>query len=122
MFMCSSFHSLSNYTINDLPLIHLDSTRDLGVEIDSKLSYNNHIHSIVTKASQRVGLLFRGFLCRDIDFMRKAFTTYVLPILEYNSVVWSPTLKKHIDSLENVQRRFTKRIPSISHLPYLERL
>ena len=27
-----------------------------------------------------------------------------------------------IDKLENVQRRFTKRIPSISHLPYKDRL
>jgi hypothetical protein len=110
------------YTINGLPITHLDSTRDLGIEIDSRLSYNNHINSIVSKANQRVGLLFRGFQCRNLDFMRKAFIAYIRPIVEYNSVVWNPTLKKHIDSLEKIQRRFTKKIPSISHLPYLERL
>jgi len=32
-------------------------------------------------------------------------------------------LKKYlIDKLENIQRRFTKRFPSLSHLSYLERL
>jgi len=33
---------------------------------------------------------------------------YVRPILEYNSVVWSPILKYEIDALERVQRRFTQ--------------
>lgn len=110
------------YTINSIPLSQLFSTRDLGIEIDNRLSFNTHITSITTKATQRVGLLFRGFLCRDLNFMKKAFVTYIRPIIEYNSVIWNPTLKKHIDLLENVQRRFTKRIPSISHLSYLERL
>ena len=34
---------------------------------------------------------------------------YVRSILEY-SVVWSPGLKKDIDLIEKVQRRFTKRL------------
>ena len=39
------------------------------------------------------------------------FITYARPILEYNSPLWSPTLKKDIISIESVQRKFTKRIP-----------
>jgi len=37
--------------------------------------------------------------------MSTAFTVYVRPILEYNSVLWSPSLIR-----ENVLRRFTKRL------------
>lgn len=69
-----------------------------------------------------MGILFRGFQCRDLRFLRRAFITYVRPILEYGTVLWSPTLKKYIDQIENVQRRFSKRIPEISHLSYFERL
>jgi hypothetical protein len=54
--------------------------------------------------------------------MRKAFITYIRPILEYNSIVWNPTYIHLIDLVENVQRNFTKRIPSLSSLPYSERL
>jgi len=70
----------------------------------------------------RIGILFRGFFSRDIAFLRKAYTVYVRPILEYASRVWSPHFIKYINSIENVQRHFTKRISSITNLPYLERL
>jgi len=43
---------------------------------------------------------------------------YVRPILEYNCVVWSPSLKKDIDLIEKVQRRFTKRLCELKDLPY----
>lgn len=111
-----------NYCINGIPISTSTTTRDLGVLIDSQLSYNDHITQITSKASQRVGALFRGFLCRDLQFLRRVYIMYIRPILEYCSVIWNPTLKKHIDQIEDVQRRFTKRIPSISNLSYLERL
>jgi len=42
--------------------------------------------------------------------------------IEYASNVWSPYFIKYINSIENVQRHFTKRIRFISDLPYLESL
>jgi len=110
------------YVINGAILSVSTSINDLGICIDNKLSYNSHISNIVVKAMQRVGLLFRSFLCRDLLFLRKAYITYIRPLLEYNSIIWSPCLKKHIDLLERVQRRFSKRIPSLRSKPYLERL
>ena len=71
---------------------------------------------------QRCGVLFRGFLCRDLTFLRKAFITYIRPLLEFNCLIWSPREKKYIDLIEKVQRKFTKRIPCLRTLPYLERL
>ena len=96
--------------------------KDLGIVIGNHLSYCDHISEITSKASQRVGILFRGFLTRDLNLLRRAFITYIRPILEYGTVLWSPTLKKFIDQIENVQRKFSKRIPAISDSPYFERL
>ena len=42
------------------------------------------------------------------------------PILEYNSVIWSPSLRKDIDAIEKVQRRFTKRLHGLEDLSYAE--
>ena len=36
----------------------------------------------------------------------KAYTTYVRPKLEYNTVVWSPFLHKDINLVESVQKKF----------------
>ena len=42
--------------------------------------------------------------------------------MEYSSVVWSPFLTKDLNTLEAVQRRFTKQIPEMRHLTYHQRL
>ena len=107
----SQFH-LSNVSI----------ITDLGINIDSNLSFKSHISTIITKSLQRVGIFFRGFSSRRFDIVRKTFITYIRPLLEYNSNIWNPTHKYLVDKIENVQRQFTKRITSISHLTYHERL
>ena len=44
------------------------------------------------------------------------------PILEYGTPVWSPFLMSDIGKLEKVQRSFTRRLPGMGDLSYLERL
>jgi len=50
-----------------------------------------------------------------------AYTTYVRPLLEYNTVIWSPSLKCDVTAVEKVRRRFTKRLPGFGNLSYAER-
>ena len=54
--------------------------------------------------------------------LTRAFKTYVRPLLEYASSVWSPSHVMLINSLESVQRRFTKRLTGMDQLSYAERL
>ena len=79
-------------------------------------------YSIVTCAHQRSGCIFRCFLSRDVDWLVKAFVTYVRPIVEYASPVWNPMAKTLIAKIEAVQRRYTKRLPGYSCLTYGQRL
>jgi hypothetical protein len=54
--------------------------------------------------------------------MTLAFITYIRPLLEYNCIAWNLNFIYRIDLIENVQRIFSKRIPSMSSLLYAERL
>ena len=56
------------------------------------------------------------------DIMVPIFKALVRPILEYGNVVWSPRSRKHIDHIEKVQKRFTKRIIGLKDLNYKTRL
>jgi len=70
---------------------------------------------IVVKAHSRIGLLFRGFVSRNLHVFRQ--TTYTRsPLLEYASNAWSPHLMSHVNTLERVQRHFTKRIIKLQDL------
>jgi len=90
--------------------------------VDFSLKYDGHINRIVAKAYSRICILFRSFFNRNMVFLRKAYTVYIRPLLEYASSNWSPYFTKYINCIENVQRHFTKRIVSISDLSYLEQV
>ena len=118
-------HNLQqDYAIGGVSLPNVREVRDLGVTVDSKLSFSAHLAQISAKAHQRAGLIARCFKSRDPHLSFRAFVVYVRPLLEYCSPVWSPVYKCDIVKLESVQRRFTKRLMDRIglSLSYAERL
>jgi Reverse transcriptase (RNA-dependent DNA polymerase)/Endonuclease-reverse transcriptase len=109
-------------TIAGQPFASMDLVKDLGVFVDPKLSFSDHIDTVISKSKQRIYLLFKCFNSRNIDLMMLAYTTYVLPLLEYCSPIWHPHKLADIDRLEDVQRYFTKRLCGLWDVPYVDRL
>ena len=98
-----------------LSLVH--EARDLGVLIDTQLSYKQHISNVVAKAHMRAaGQILRCFLSRDTETLVRAFVTYVRPLLEYCTPVWSPSSVSMIKRVESVRRAFTKKLPNLKCL------
>ena len=95
---------------------------DLGVTIDKKLNFSMHVNNIVRVAHSRANLIVKCFVSNDPHSLIKAFITYVRPLVEYCSPVWSPHSVSLIDQLESVQRRFTKRLNGLKTLTYTDRL
>ena len=54
--------------------------------------------------------------------MRRIFTTYIRPIAEFASLLWTPTSVRSCDRFERVQRAFTKQITGFYQLAYDRRL
>ena len=50
------------------------------------------------------------------------YKTIVRPIVEYGNVIWGPHFTLDQQSLEKIQRRATKLIPTLQHVPYTDRL
>lgn len=108
--------------INGHTLSYVDTNRDLGVLVDSNLKFTNHIANVVCTAKQRMALLFRAFITRDTKVLVTAYKTYILPLLDYCSPVWSPQGVHEVLLLEGVQRKFTKRLPICEGMNYWSRL
>jgi len=78
------------------------------------LLMNISILCMVAKAHMRASQILRCFLSRDPLILIRAFNVYDRPIVEYCSLVWSPTAVRQINKIESVQRWFTKQIKSLS--------
>jgi len=98
------------------------SVSDLGVTTNKSLCFSDHIADITHKAHQRANLIHRCFISKNTSLLVRAFKTYIRLMLEYNSPVWSPSVKKDIILIESVQRHFTKRIPGLATMTYHSRL
>uniref|UniRef100_A0A6P7GJH9 Uncharacterized protein LOC114343445 n=1 Tax=Diabrotica virgifera virgifera TaxID=50390 RepID=A0A6P7GJH9_DIAVI len=96
------------YHIDSKPLRYVSSIRDLGVIMDEKLSFVEHINSLSVKASKLLGFVKRNSKYFSIDAVRLIYCCLVRSILEYCSVVWSPYHQIHIATIEKVQHKFLK--------------
>ncbi len=119
---------IGNHALESRPVV-----KDLGIVVDQKLSFKEHVKSVVHKASYSSSVLFKSFLTNDLSALVLAYVSYVRPQLEYGCTVWSPLLHARsplacltsIDKLESVQRRFTRRLCkrcSLPDMPYQDRL
>ena len=107
---------------DSIPIEKVDSEKDLGVIIDKDLKFSEDINSKIKIANRNLGLIFRTFTYLDKEMFLNLFKSVVRPHLEYASTVWSPIYKKDKIVIENVQKRATKLVKCVSHLPYSERL
>jgi len=111
----------ASYCINVFSLSCGTQCRDLGVTITGDLSSSQHLNEITAKSRKPANCILRCFASRYVKLLVRVFTVYVHPVLEYNSVIWSPCLKKEISQIEKVQSCFTKRLRGLRDVGYTAR-
>jgi hypothetical protein len=87
--------------------------------VHSSQKFSLHCAYTAAKANVRAKLILKCFSSRKPCNFIRAFKTYVRPSLEYASVAWNPWLMQDINVIENVQRRFTRTLCTICHLPVM---
>lgn len=110
------------YTLHGHPLATTTSQVDLGIIIKEDLKWDLQTSAVIKKANSLLYRIRPAFLDIDVDLLRMILTTYVLPLLEYGTPVWSPYLLGDIDDLERILIRASKIPYELRNLPYEERL
>lgn len=98
-----------NYKINNSLLQRIDVVKDLGILLDTKLTFNDHIDYITNKAYKNLGFVKRS--CENFDnilCIKLLYFSYVRSTLEYGSCVWSPIYQTHKLKIEAIQKKFLK--------------
>jgi len=93
------------YKLNDYKLQRVLSAKYLGVTISSNLSWSTHISGVIGRANSALSFFRRNFGHCNREIKIKCYETYIRPICEYATVIWSPHLQSNIHQLEMVQRK-----------------
>ena len=98
-----------NYILDSSSLCKLSEFSDLGVILDTKLTFTDHYNFIVKKANKILGFIkrFSRDFC-DPYVLKLLYISFVRPVLEYGCVIWAPYYSVHINRLEGIQRRFLR--------------
>lgn len=111
-----------SYQLKGKDLETIEIEKDIGVIIDKKLSFEDHINEKIKKAHSMSALIRRTFENLDSKTFLPLYKALVRSQLDYASSVWSPYKNTWIEKIEEVQRRATRQIQGMKNLTYPERL
>ena len=81
------------------------STKFLGVIIDNKLRWNDHIAYVKNKISKSLGILYKIRRYLDNTTLTNMYYSFVFPYLIYCVEIWESSLKSYLDPLVKIQKK-----------------
>ena len=74
--------------MNDVAVSRTNTYKCLGVEIDEKLSWEEHIETICNKASAGIGAIRRVKSYVPVDTLQTIYNALIQPYFDYCSSLW----------------------------------
>ena len=93
------------YHLKGVPLAEEQSSKYLGMDLLSNLSWKNHICQITKKSNNVLGFLRRNLRQASEELKAQAYFTMVRSNQVYCSTIWSPYQRDQKHQVEMVQRR-----------------
>lgn len=105
-----------NYSTSGVAIKRETTVKDLGILLDSKLTFKDHIAYVASKASKLLGFVFRSTKhFKSTQCLLTLYCSLVRSTLEYGSIIWAPHYQNSIHRIEAVQRKFTRF--ALRHIP-----
>uniref|UniRef100_A0A6P7H032 Uncharacterized protein LOC114348636 n=1 Tax=Diabrotica virgifera virgifera TaxID=50390 RepID=A0A6P7H032_DIAVI len=98
----------SSYVIDSKALSYVKAVKDLGVIFDENLTFVDHINYVTAKASKVLGYILLSCDDLSLNTIKAVYSSLVISILEFSSIVWSPFYNVHVVCLERVQNKFLR--------------
>ena len=94
-----------NPKLNGIPIERKQVVRFLGVLVDEKLSWNNHVTALKAKMSRYIGIMYKLRHILPAKARANIFNSLVQSHLNYCSLIWGSTCHSNIDSLFTTQKK-----------------
>lgn len=100
-----SIVSMATYKIKNYELEWVYKHRYLGVNFSNNLKWNDHIDSVVAKASKILFFIRRNFKNTSRSVRQILYFSFIKPISEYACVIWDPPQCYLANKLERIQNQ-----------------
>ena len=77
-----------SFKVDNMDLDEVSSFKYLGIVINNRLTWQDHVVKMFSKIDKKLGLLKRIRYCLPLDTRLLFFNSYVLPLFDYADIVW----------------------------------
>ena len=97
-------------TLRNTQLESTDTIKFLGVIIDDKLTFKNHIDELVSKLSRAKGILWRYGSCIPVQTKRTIYFSLCYSHITYGICAWGGGNLTYVNKIRNMQNQIIKLI------------
>jgi hypothetical protein len=99
-----------NIVIDNVKIERVEKTKFLGVIINSRLNWNDHIKTVCNKISKNIGILFKIRHNLTPATLLMLYNTMIQPYYEYCNIVWGVGSTTLLDYLFRKQKKALRAI------------
>ena len=96
--------------MNNSPLSNIQNHKYLGVILDSKMSWIQHISYVKNKVAKGIGIMFKARTYLDWRSLINLYNAYIYPYLIYCVESWGNAAKCHLDPLYILHTKIVRLI------------
>lgn len=97
-------------TVNDVTIQNVSKQKLLGVYIDENLTWSPHIDHLCSIVSSKISLLRQLATYVPTRVQKLYYQGYILPYIDYGSVIWGAASGTNIERLAKLQKRAARII------------
>ena len=113
-------HINDDLKINGKVINKVDSTKCLGVWLDSKMSWSEHINYIRCKISKCIGILCKARKVLNEKTLITLYYSFIYPYLTYCVEVWGGASDCYISSIFKLQKRAIRILASANYRAHIK--
>lgn len=107
-FSSKKFHHKAEFKVDSLVFPYVDSVRFLGMQLDQKLTFNEHIKTLIGKAERSLNVL--KAICHtkygpDPNISLMVYKAYTRSILDFGSTWYSQAKNTNLQKLDKVHNK-----------------
>ena len=96
--------------IDNIDIENVKHSKFLGVIIDERLTFNNHIQYMKGKISRAMGILYKCRKYLNQSTLLTLYNAFIYPYFTYCIPVWGNTCESYLKPLFNLQKRAVRII------------
>ena len=108
--------------IDDFPQLYFENTlinfvadhKHLGLTLSNNGQWHKHIENIITNAAKVIGIMRKLKYTFNRQALNQIYISYVLPILEYSSIVWDGCTLQESQTLEKLQNEAARIVTGLT--------